>query len=394
MSEFVSGLKSLGFDITVLTALPNYPSGEIFDEYKGKKESWDEQGKILRTFIKPSKKKSSLRRLYTYMTFFYSARAGDKRHFKKKSFDIVIASSPPLFAALAGVDIATRHEAKFIFDIRDLWPDIAVSMGMMKKASVPWLWLDSIHFRILKNSDRIIVTTETDKSLIKSKGYPENRIDFIPNGASLKTFYKLPDNQVKLEKRKLGIEGKFTLCYSGSLNQGMNDVKSFVPIMEKLRNEKDIVLLLVGDGENRNEIKSDAQAGNLENIRFIPTQDLESLNRILNASDLAIIPRKHMLKGGSGGYPVKMFENWAVENPVVLCADDHTEERQLLENIKGGIAIDPGDFQSVADAVLRFMHDDKLRVECGVNGRRKVEESFSRESSTRKLSEILFTLMK
>lgn len=384
----------MGFDVTVLTALPNYPTGEIFDEYKGKKESWDEHEKILRTFIKPSKKKSSLRRLYTYMTFFYSARAGDKRHFKKKSFDIVVASSPPLFSALAGVDIATRHGAKFVFDIRDLWPDIAVSMGMMKKASIPYLWLDSIHFRILRSSDRIIVTTETDRSLINSKGYPENKIDFIPNGASLKTFQKLPDDQIKLEKKKLGVEDKFTLCYSGSLNQGMNDVNTFVPIMEKLRNEKDIVLLLVGDGENLSEIKSDTQTRNLENIRFIPTQNLESLNRILNASDLAIIPRKHMLKGGSGGYPVKMFENWAVENPVVLCADNHTEERHLLENTKGGIAVDAGDIQSAADAIIKFKQDDKLRVDCGVNGRQKVVESFSREASTKKLSEILLTLMK
>jgi hypothetical protein len=124
MYEFVTGLRSLGFDVTVLTALPNYPTGEVFDEYKGNKESWDENEKILRTFIKPSKNKSSLRRLYTYITFFNSAKAGDKRHFKRKSFDIVIASSPPLFAALAGLDIAIRHEAKFVFDIRDLWPDI------------------------------------------------------------------------------------------------------------------------------------------------------------------------------------------------------------------------------------------------------------------------------
>jgi len=394
MFEFSEGLKSRGFDVTVLTALPNYPTGKIFDEFQGLKESWDKENQILRTSIKPSRKKSAVRRLYTYLTFLYSATSGNKKHFKRGEFDIVFASSPPLFAALAGVDIARYHKAKFVFDIRDLWPDIAASMGMMNKFSLPYFWLDSIHYRIISAADFVSVTTETDVELIKSKGYPENQIAFIPNGANTNTFFRIPDVEIKNERNRLGLSDKFVICYSGSLNQGMNEVNSFVPLMEKLRNHQDITLLLVGDGENLGEIKSNAKAKNLESIRFIPKMDLASLNGVLNACDAGIVPRKRLLKNNSGGYPVKMFENWAVENPVILGADSNTEERKILERANAGIAADPGDIDSIADAVLKLKSDNDLCTQCGVNGRIEVVESFSRQASTDKLCDVFRSILK
>ena len=191
------------------------------------------------------------------------------------------------------------------------------------------------------------------------------------------------------EREKLGIAGKFTLCYSGSMNQGMNDVYSFVPLMEKLKAHEDILLLLVGDGENLDEMKSETKSRNLQNIKFIPGQDLESLNKILNASDVALIPRKELLTAGSGGYPVKMFENWAVENPVILAAGKNTEERLILENANGGIAVDSGDIIAMMDTVLKMRQNENLCKEWGKCGREIVENEYSREVSSEKLARLL-----
>lgn len=392
MFEFYRGLKSTGFDVTVLTALPNYPTGRIFKEFEGKSEDWDAENKILRTQIKPYRKKSAALRLFTYLTFINSAKHGDVRHFPEGSFDIVITSSPPLFVGLAACDIAKRHGAKLVFDIRDVWPDIAVSMNIIKKGSMLHRLLESVHKRILKQTDRVIVTTCTDMELIASKSYPKEQIVKIPNGASLETFRILPPEQTKDKANELGIEDKFVICYSGSFNQGMNDVHSFVPLMKKLGNEKDIVLMLIGDGENLDEIQEAVKQNKLSNIIFIPHQDLNDLNIYMNMAHLGLIPRKKLHNGSSGGLPVKMFENWALSKPVLLAATEGSEERKLIDDLKAGIAVDAEDIDAMAEAVIKFKNNPQLRNETGEMGRKAVESSFSREAGLDTLVETINNL--
>jgi len=389
MLEFQQGLIVRGYDTTVLTALPNYPHGEIYPEFKGMNESWDENNKILRTNIRPFKKKSILYRIVTYLSFFNSAHTGDKKHFEKGSFDIVIASSPPIFAGLAGCDIAKRHNAKLIFDIRDVWPDIGVSMGLFTGNSLQYKWLDSLNNRILKSCQRILVTTCSDRETIKGKGFPSDNIVKIPNGASLKTFHVIEADKRQIEREKKGLNGRFVICYSGSFNQGMNDVHALVPLMRKLKDEKDILLLLIGDGENLSEIRENIADSKLENIIFMPHQELDELNISLNLTDMGIIPRKKLLNGSSGGLPVKMFECWALEKPVLLASDSGTEERELLENVGGGAAVSPGDIDAMAQKIIAFRDNPDLRKETGANGRKAVVDNFSREAGLDKLVETI-----
>ena len=389
MLEFQKGLISRGYDVTVLTALPNYPHGEIYPEYKGIKESWDEKAKILRTHIRPFKKKSTLYRIVTYLSFFNSAPRGDKKYFDKGAFDIVITSSPPIFAGLAGCNIAKRHNAKLIFDIRDVWPDIGVSMGLFTQNSLPYKWLDYLNNQILKSCNRILVTTFTDKKTINNKGFPLDNIINIPNGASLKTFIAIENNIRQTKREKIGLNDKFVICYSGSFNQGMNDVQAFVPLMQKLKDEKDIILLLIGDGENLSEIREKVTEAKLDNIIFMPHQELDQLNISLNLTDMGIIPRKKLLNGSSGGLPVKMFECWALKKPVLLASDPGTEERELLESIGGGVAVSPGDIDAMAEKIIAFRDNTDLRNQTGENGRKAVVENFSREAGLNKLVETI-----
>lgn len=389
MIEFQRGLKSQGFDVTVLTALPNYPTGKVFPEFRNKTEYWDESEKILRTNIKPFKRKSSLLRLITYYTFYKSSVAADRKRFAKGSFDIIISSSPPIFAALAGSAIAKRHNAKFIYDIRDVWPDIAINMGLISKGSLPARWLDSINASILARSDRVLVTNCADSLVIADKGYPSEKIIKIPNGASLKTFCTVSDEIRQSGRKKLGIDDKFVICYSGSFNQGMNDVSVFVPLMEKLKDDDGIVLVLIGDGENLQDIRDDVSRKKLDNIRFLPHQELSELNALLNLIDMGIIPRKNLSNGMSGGLPVKMFECWALSKPVLLAASSGSEERELLDKEGGGITVDPGDIDAMADSIARLKNDSNLRSESGRNGRLAVERDFSREATLERLIDIL-----
>ena len=391
--EFQKGLKSRGFDVTVLTALPNYPTGRIFDEYRGKVEDWDENEKILRTHIFPFKRKSAALRLITYLSFLNSSQTIEKKRFPEGSFDIVIASSPPLFVGQAGSNIAKRHGAKFIFDVRDVWPDVAVNMGLLPRRGTVARWLGAINRRILKNADLVLVTNCSDMETIASKGYPREKIIKIPNGANLEIFKPLPVNESAQLKKQKSLDGKFVICYSGSLNRGMNDVNAFVPLMSKLKDDKDISLLLIGDGENLGEIRDSTARQNLTNIIFLNTQTIEELGITLNTVDLGLIPRKALSTGKSGGLPVKMFECWALGKPVLMAAGRNTEERTLLEDVRGGIAVDPGDIDAMASAISQLKNNPKLTSELGQNGRRAVVEKYSREPALERLVDALKKLV-
>jgi len=389
----MNGLRTRGFDLTVLSALPNYPTGRIFEEYRGKVEDWDEEEKILRTYIMPFKRKSAALRLVTYLSFYNSSMASDRKHFPIHSFDIVIASSPPLFVGLAGCRIAERHKAKFVFDIRDIWPDIAVSMGLMSSLNPVCKWLESIHRRILKSSDLVLVTNCSDIETIAAKGYPSEKIIKIPNGANLNIFKPLPDDQINKLREDMGLRGKFVICYSGSFNQGMNDVGIFIPLMTKLRDNPEIMLLLIGEGENLPGIRHDAERMRLDNIRFMSHQSLEELGVTLNATDVGLIPRKSLAGLKSGGLPVKMFECWALGKPIVMAAGQGTEERILLEETGGGIAVNPGDIDAMADSLRKMKSNTSLTREFGEKGRIAVMEKFNREVGIEKLSSALEKLI-
>jgi len=104
---------------------------------------------------------------------------------------------------------------------------------------------------------------------------------------------------------------------------------------------------------------------------------------------MGLIPRKRLYNGMSGGLPVKMFECWALSKPVLLAASSGSEERELLENVNGGVAVAPGDIDAMADSLIRMKSNSKLREESGKNGMLAVERDFSREATLVKLVEIL-----
>jgi hypothetical protein len=157
--EFAKRLKANGHNITVLTAMPNYPKGEIYSEYKGKKAFEEEMDgiRVIRTSIYATKSKSFWKRILNYSSFTLSSVAQGKK-FLNKSMDVVIVESPPLFLGWSGYKIAKRLKAKYVFNVSDLWPESAVKLGVLNNKAFIKLsvWLEEFSY---KKAD--IVTGQT-----------------------------------------------------------------------------------------------------------------------------------------------------------------------------------------------------------------------------------------
>ncbi|GAA0780830.1 glycosyltransferase family 4 protein [Hathewaya limosa] len=383
--EFAKQLKKFGHEVTILTAMPNYPKGEIFEEYRGKKLVKEEIDgiKIVRTSIYATKSKSFTKRLRNYLSFTFSSVLTGCKHIEEQ--DVVITESPPLFLGWSGYVIAKRKKAKFIFNVSDLWPESAVKLDVLHnkaliKAST---WLEEFCY---KKAAAVTGQTQGIVDNIVGRGFEKEKVHLITNGVDTE-FFK-PENRDEEFRKKIGIENKFALCYAGihGLAQGLEVI---VNAAEILKDKKDIQFVFIGDGPEKQKLIDMTKEKGLNNITFLPVQLKPNMPRIIASMDGTIIPLKK-LDIFKGALPSKMFEALSSELPIVLAVEGEAEK--LINNAKAGIVVEPENSQEIADAVLKLYEDKKLRKELGANGRKYVKENYSRESITRKLENILLNL--
>lgn len=383
--EFAKQLKTFGHQVTILTAMPNYPKGEIFEEYKGKKivkETFDGID-IVRTGIYATKSKDFTKRLRNYLSFTWTSVAKGARQIENQDF--IITESPPLFLGWSGYVLAKLKKAKFIFNVSDLWPESAVKLDVlhneaMIKAST---WLEEFCY---KKAAAVTCQTQGIVDNIVERGFDSKKVHLITNGVDTEFFNR--KNRSEDLRESLGIKDKFSVVYAGihGIAQGLEVV---IKAAEILKYEKNIQFIFIGEGPEKPMLKEMVKDKKLDNVTFLPMQSKKDMPQIIASMDATVVPLKK-LDLFKGALPSKMFEALASELPIVLAVQGEAEE--LINSAKAGIVVEPENEKEIAKAVLDLYADENLRRELGRNGRVYVKEHFSREAITRKLEKILLEL--
>lgn len=384
--EFAKQLKKFGHDITILTAMPNYPKGEIFPEYKNKKIILEELDgiKIVRSYIYATKSKSFIKRMRNYLSFTFSSVFSGSKYIEKQ--DIVIVESPPLFLGWSGYVIAKRKKAKFIFNVSDLWPESAIKLGVLHNKLFIKLstWLEEFCYK-----KAVAVTGQTQGIVdnIINRGFEKSKVHLITNGVDTELFNK--KNRDEEFRKELELDNKLAICYAGNhgIAQGLEVI---INTAEILKDYKDIKFLFIGDGPEKNGLIESAKNKRLDNIIFLPVQPKKNMPRIIASMDAAIIPLKK-LDLFKGALPSKMFETLASEVPIILAVEGEAE--RLINNAKAGIVIEPENSEQMAEAILKLYNNRSLINEYGKNGRKYAIENYSRENITKKFENILYNIM-
>ncbi|WP_072904059.1 glycosyltransferase family 4 protein [Hathewaya proteolytica] len=383
--ELAKHLKSFGHNVSILTAMPNYPRGEIFEGYKNKKYMEEEMEgiKIHRTSIYTTKEKSFTKRLRNYLSFTFSSVFTGMKHIEKP--DVVITESPPLFLGWSGYKIAKKMKAKFIFNVSDLWPESAVKLDvlhnkMLIKAST---WLEEFCYR---KANAVTGQTQGIVDNIVNRGFSKDKVHLITNGIDTEFFRA--DKRDENFRRQLGLENKFAICYAGihGLAQGLETV---IEAADKVKEYKDIEIVFIGEGPEKNKLISMVKEKQLNNVMFLPMQLKPQMPRIISSMDATVIPLKK-LDIFKGALPSKMFEALSAELPIILSAEGEAEK--LINNAKAGIVVEPENPEAMAQAIIKLYKDENLRKELGLNGRAYVKEHYSRDNIARKLENIIKNL--
>ena len=384
--EFAKYLAQKGHRVTVIAEFPNHPTGIIPNEYKGKlfeREILD-GFEVLRVWVLASPKKGTLRRMGFYTSYMLMAITGGL--LSKKKYDIVFATSPPLFVGISGYVLSKLKRTNFVFDIRDLWPEAAVALGELSNQKII-RFAEKIELFLYENSSAIVAVTEGFIKHISNLGIESEKLYHIPNG-TIPEIFDPSDIDINL-KARLGLEGKFIVTFAGNhgIAQGLDTI---IESANQLQEHSDIVFFFIGEGPVKQSLIDLKEKYQLSNVIFHPQIPLDQIAKYINMSDILLVPLKkdevfHTF------IPSKMFDFMCCAKPIILSVDG--EACQILEDkAKAGKFVPPEDAVALSEAILLLRDNPELCSEYGRNGREFVLKEYLREQQAQNLESIMLSL--
>jgi len=361
ISEMASRWAESGADVTVLTCFPNHPTGVIPDEYRGMWRCREKRGKVnvVRTYVYAAANKGFLKRVLNFLSFMFSSIFFGSWMVEKP--DILIATSPQFFVAAAGYVISRIKRCKFVFEVRDIWPEEIVAVGALKNRLIIKL-LETLEMFLYKKADLIVAVAQGTIDSLKERGVPVEKMAFVPNGVDIDFFRAKAEGREVREK--LGIESKFLVGYIGT--HGMaHKLETVLYAADKLRDRDDIRFMFVGEGAEKANLISLAGDLRLNNVIFHDQIGRESIPEYYAACDICLVPlRKAELF--TKNIPSKIYEIMASARPIIISAEG--ESLRLVEKSGAGLGARPEDADDLALKIIHLRHDREMRRAMGRDG--------------------------
>ena len=368
--EVVKAIRDHGHEIEVVTAFPNYPNGVIPSEYRGKYFMKDshEGIRIFRTWIYPVQRGKFWKRLLNYFSFVFSAVYGI---LKAGKADYIFVESPPLFIGFTAFFAKRVKGAKLILNISDLWPESAVSLGLVTNRSVIAL-TEGLERSMYKAAWRISAQTEGIINSLKDRGIPEDKLVFLPNGVNPDLFAPQAADTALLQELKLS--DKFVILYAGTMGYAHGLEVALQAAKSLEATDPEVVFLFVGDGSEKPRLQEMAQDLKLSNVRWIDFQPITEMKRYYSLASISLSTLRRY-KLSEGVRPSKLFPGLASAKPLIYVGEG--EGAKIVEESGGGIVLPPEEPELLARAILELKRDPARCREMGKRGREFVSLHYS-----------------
>ena len=370
LSALARELDRAGHEVEVVTAFPNYPTGRIQPEYRGKahvRES-HEGIPVQRVWLVASMG-SGRARLANYASFSLTSVLGLVRACRP---DYLFVESPPLSLVVPAAGAARVWGARLIMNVADLWPDSVVEMGVLREG---FLLMEARRLEgwSYRRADYVTAVTEGIRSrLHHDKGVPEAKLLYLPNGADADRFRPRPPDPSVAEELCLRLpEGSKVVLHAGTMGLAHGLGVALIAMRRVADAGLPLHLLFVGDGSERAALQAQAAELRLPNVTFVPPQSLETVARLCSIAHtgLACVRDVPLFEATR---PSKIFPVMASGRPIVFSGKGETA--QLIEGAGAGLVTAPEDPDALAAAFSRLAGDDALADRLGRNGRKYVEQ--------------------
>ena len=354
-------LAQRGHEVTVLTAVPHYPSGRVAKGFRGfwVRQTVENGVKVFRIPL-PSVNRSRLpSRLFQFAVFQLRATLAGLG----LKYDLILTHTPSLEVLLPFAYFAVIRHKPSVYSVHDVYPDVGVKLGIFHNPKLIWV-IGLLEKFCLRKATRVRVLSRSFIPTVQQMGVPDDRICLLYDWVDTDRIKGMArDNSFA---REYGLIEPFVVLYAGNLGfvQGLETVLDSANL---LKDRKDIRFVFVGDGGAKQELQNIAIQHNLRNVDFIPYQPLERMAEVFSTADVCLVSLK---KGtGFGALPSKTFSILASERPVIACVDEGTDTWDLVKKAAAGVCVKPEDPESLVNAILALQQNDRLRLDYGKNGR-------------------------
>lgn len=370
-----------GHDVTMVTALPNYPQGRVFPDYRGRcllREQVDGV-RVLRTWIYASPSKAFAARVLNFGSFCATAVLGQSLAPRP---DVIFCVIPPLPLGFTAQLVARLRRVPLVLNVQDIYPQIAVELGYLKNTAAIHFF-EALERQIYRAARRVVVITPAFRENLRAKGVPLDKLRVIPNWADAEAIRPGPKNNAIRDQ--LGINGDFAVVYSGGL--GHNAQLETLIEAARLLSREPFTFLLVGDGVQRAELERRARAYALANVRFLPFQPAEVYPQVLAASDVQLVSLHAAATQMS--LPSKVFKVMAGGRPVLALARAESDLAKLVREAGCGLAVEPEDAAGLAAALRRLAANPRDLEIMGANARNYLLAHFDRKRCVAAMESVL-----
>ena len=385
--ELVQFLSERNHEVTVISGETGYMQRDIpilpwfkrifRSEYNGKI-------KIIRTYTYTDLHKSYLGRFFSFISFSLSCPLGLLAVGKQ---DVLLASSPPIFPVFVAWLICKLRGIPFVFEVRDLWPESAVQMGILKNRQLIGImsWMERV---LYERSDKIIALTDGIKQNICNRGWPSNKIHTITCGVDFNKLY--PDKVGgDLIRKKHGWENKKILMYFGALGDA-NNLDVIIRAAERLKLNKDINFVLIGDGMLRQNIENRILNLGIKNIIILPPVPKEDARIYINSASLCLVTLKD-IDIFDGAIPTKLIDYMACGKAVL--GGIRGEAARIVNEAGAGLIFEPNHDAQLSDLIVDLLSDDNKIQLMGANGFSYVKRKFDGETARKEIELVLMDLI-
>lgn len=375
VASLVDALATAGNDVTVVTNFPSFPRGR-FSEARRPFVRTERAGRVrivrLFSLLVPGMPGSRL-------IHWLSAAASASAYLlaSRERYDVVIVSSPPITVAISGLIGAWRHRARFVVELRDVWPDIAVAMGIWKRDGFLARTMEWFVRRVYRRADLVVVVTPTALTQVARRGVDQSRLLLARNAA---------ERAPSVPPRARRANG-FTAIYAGNLGL-TTDVDVLVDAAALLAQDG-ITIEVVGDGAQRARLDERVRNESVANLVVKGSFSRSEAMAMVAGADVSVIPLR---KGIEESIPTKLYDSLSVGCPVIVVAEG--EARKEGTSL-GVLCTPPGDAGALANALrqLSLLDYDALRA-LGERGKASIRDRADRTGIMEALAGRIATLQR
>ena len=382
LSELARAWARAGDQVTVLTGMPNHPTGVVPEDYRGRirTEEVVDGYRVVRTWLYATPNTGMVKKTLGHLSFMVTSFLLGLRRVGKA--DVVVVSSPTFFSVFSAWALARCKRAALVVEVRDLWPAIFVELGVLRNRRLIRL-LEALELAAYRASAAVVVVTDGFRDDLVRRGVPAGKVHVVPNGADLDRFHREPGDG-DTARAELGAGAGDTLVLYIGAHGISHGLEAVADAAAKLSGEP-IHFAFVGEGAHKERLETRVRDLGLTNVTMHPGVARDEVARLLAAADICLVPLRDVPLFSSF-IPSKMFEYMAASKAVI--GSLRGEPARILE-AAGAVVVEPEDSCALADAVRDLAADPDRRAAMGHRGRDYVAQNFDREKLADRYRSIL-----